>query len=154
MFALVLLLHSLLRWIVVGLGVVAVYRGVTGNNGGKPWRPADDYIGLGFTAGLDLQLAIGVVLFLYSPITILGYHELDLTAKSPVLLFWTFVHPLLMVAAVVLAHVGRVRIRRQVESGGRHRAATVFFGLALLLVVAGTPWPFLPWGRPLVWLRS
>ena len=64
--------------------------------------------------------------------------------SSRVLRFWTFEHAAMMIAAVLLAHIAHRRIRRQVPSGFPHRTAAVFFGLSLLLVVAGIPWPFLP----------
>jgi hypothetical protein len=105
---------------------------------------------LGFLVALDVQLLIGAVLFIKSPITILGIHELDLTLASPALRFYTFVHPLLMLAAIALVHIAWVRIRRRSESSSPHRHAAVFFGLALLLLLAAIPWPFLPYGRPLL----
>lgn len=152
MFSLVLLLHSIIRWAIVILGIVAVYRAARGQSNHKPWTLTDNAISLGFTSALDLQLLIGLVLFLFSPITVLAIHELDLALEARVLRFWTFEHPILMVAAVVLAHVARVRIRRHTEPNRRHRAVMVFIGLALLLVLAGMPWPFLPYGRPLLTL--
>lgn len=152
MFGWVLLLHSVIRWFIVSLGVFALYRAVRGQSGRRPWTSFDAGIGLAFILALDLQLAIGLLLFLFSPITILGFHELDLALRSRVLRFWTFEHPILMGAAIVLAHIGRVRIRRHEQSRLRHRTAAIFFGLALLLVLAGIPWPFLPYGRPLLWL--
>jgi hypothetical protein len=154
MYVLAVLLHSVIRWVVIALGIVAVYRAVNGQSGRRPWTSSDANISLGFTAALDLQLLIGLLLFVFSPITILGMHELDLAVKSPTLRFWTFEHPVLMVAAIVLAHVARIRIRRHAEPSRRHRTAAVFFGLALLLVLAGNPWPFLSYGRPLLsWVR-
>ena len=53
-------------------------------------------------------------------------------------------------AAIAMVHVGRTRIRRAATDAQRHRRALVFFGLGLLLIVAGIPWPFLPYGRPWV----
>jgi hypothetical protein len=151
MFALVLWLHSMVRWAVVVLGFVAVYRAWRGQDGQTPWRPYDTGIAVGFAAVLDIQLVIGSVLWLYSPISILGIHEPDLGLKDRVLRFWTFEHPVLMLAAIVLAHVGLIRIRRLTEPRRRHRAAAVYIGLALVLVLAGIPWPFLSYGRALAW---
>ena len=151
MFTLVLWLHSMMRWAAVALGLVVVYRGWRGQAGQRPWTLYDTGVNLGFAAALDVQLVIGSVLWLYSPISILGIHERDLGLHDRVIRFWTFEHPILMLAGIVLAHVGLLRIRRLGDSPLRHRAAAVYGGLALLIVLAGIPWPFLSYGRPLVW---
>jgi hypothetical protein len=148
--ALVLLLHSIVRWIVLALGMTAVYRTFKGRSDPRPWASSDIAAAIGFIGALDIQLAIGVLLYLYSPITILGVHELDLTMRSRALRFWTFEHPLLMLTAIVLAHVGGLRMRRTTQPPARRKVAAVYFGTALVLLVAGIPWPFLTYGRPLL----
>jgi hypothetical protein len=151
MFTLVLRLHSMIRWAALILGGVAVYRSWRAQAGHRPWGKSDAAIVGSFVAALDLQLLLGAALWLRSPISLLGFHELDLGFADPVLRFWTFVHPLLMLAVIVLAHVGAYRIRRLQESAARHRTAVMCIGLALVLLLAGIPWPFLSYGRPLVW---
>ncbi len=143
-------LHTVVRWFVIAAGVVAVYRALAGRSSRRPWGFGDGAAGLAFTAFLDAQLVVGTALFLRSPITILGTHELALGVKSSILRFYTFEHPIVMAAAILLANVACVRIWRERDSLVRHRHASIFFGLALLLVLAGTPWPFLPYGRPLL----
>ena len=81
MFTLVLWVHSIFRWGVVALGLVSVYRAWRGRAGGRPWTASDTGVSLGFAAMLDVQLVVGSVLWLYSPISILGIHELDLGFK-------------------------------------------------------------------------
>ena len=142
--------HAVMQWCILGIGIVAVARALAGGSGRKPWTAADDRLSLAFTAFLDLQLLIGIVLFLYSPITVLGRHELDLTFRSSVLRFFTFVHPTLMIAAVAVAHVARIRIRRSADPVARHRQAALYVGLTLAIILAAIPWPFLPYGRPLL----
>src|SRR5690606_4254085 len=137
-------------WAVVALGLLAIYRGWRGSVQRRPWTTGDTGVSLAFAAALDMQLVVGVVLWLYSPISILGIHELDLGLRDRVLRFWTFEHPTLMLLGIVLAHVGLLRILRVTDLDRRHRAVVLYFGLALLLVLAGIPWPFLPYGRPLV----
>lgn len=54
-----------------------------------------------------------------------------------------------MLAALVLAHVGRVRIRKAGDPRRKRRLALIFFGLALVAIVASLPWPGMATGRPL-----
>ena len=70
--------------------------------------------------------------------------------KTPQLRFWAVEHLSLMIAAIpVLAHVGRARAKR---AGGvrAHRLTVIFFGLALVAIMLGIPWPGTEQGRPLV----
>ena len=55
----------------------------------------------------------------------------------------------LMLAAVVLAHVGRVLARKAATPGAKRTRLMVCFGLSTLLMIAGTPWPGTRAGRPL-----
>lgn len=150
MFSLTLALHSWLRWIVVLAGLAAVVRAVTGRSAGKPWTPADDRLGLIFSVGLDLQVLIGILLYVLSPITTSAFVDMAATMQNRVTRFWTVEHVTMMLVALVVAHIGRARIRRATDAAARHRAAAILFGIALALVLLGIPWPFLPYGRALV----
>lgn len=59
-----------------------------------------------------------------------------------------------MLVAVVLAHVGRALSRRVTETQDKHRRAAIFFGLAVVALLIAIPWPFLPYGRPLLRLGT
>jgi hypothetical protein len=54
-----------------------------------------------------------------------------------------------MIVAIALAHVGRVKSRRVGDALQRHKAAAVYFGLAVAIMVFSTPWPFTPGARAL-----
>jgi hypothetical protein len=54
-----------------------------------------------------------------------------------------------MVAAVILAHVGRVLGRKAATPGARRTRQLICFGLSTVLMIAGTPWPGTRAGRPL-----
>lgn len=150
MHGLLLLLHSLLRWIVIVLGLLAAGRGLAGWLGRKPWSPADDRAGLLFVTGLDVQVLIGLLLYaVLSPITTGAFQNMGGAMQNAVVRFWVVEHLMAMVLGLVLAHLGRVRVRAAAEPSLRHRRAAIFFGFALLLVLAGVPWPFMPVARPL-----
>ena len=37
------------------------------------------------------------------------------------------------------------------RDAGRHQAAALYYGLALIILLASIPWPGMPAGRPLFW---
>jgi hypothetical protein len=55
----------------------------------------------------------------------------------------------MMLAAVVVAHVGRVLGRKARTPESRRRRTLICFGLATILMFIGTPWPGMRAGRPL-----
>ena len=113
MYSAVLIFHSLLRWVVLLAGLLAVGRACAGWTGKRPWLAADNRAGIWFTAALDLQLLVGLLLHLaLSPLTQAAMENVAATMQNPSLRFWFVEHPFGMVIALVLAHVGRVRIRR------------------------------------------
>ncbi|MEO7271182.1 MAG: hypothetical protein ABI211_04165, partial [Vicinamibacterales bacterium] len=104
--------HSWLRWLALVLGLVAVARAFTGRSSGRPWSRGDDRIGAAFVGTLDLQLLIGLVMYVaLSPITKAGMSDMGAAMANPGLRFWTVEHPFGMFLAIALAHIGRVRIR-------------------------------------------
>ena len=53
-----------------------------------------------------------------------------------------------MVNAIALAHSGRGLVRKAPEHR-RARLAAIFYGLALVAILASIPWPGMSAGRPL-----
>ena len=150
MYPLMLVVHSLLRWVVLAAGLVAFGRAVAGTRGRRAWTAGDDRAGQLFVGTLDLQLLIGIALYLvFSPITRAALQDFGAAMSSPILRFWAVEHILGMVIAVALAHIGRVRIRKTNDPVRRHKLAAIFFGLALVAILATIPWPGMPAGRPL-----
>lgn len=144
-----LLVHSWLRWAVLIAGLIVVARALAGASGRKPWTPADDRASLWFTIALDVQLLIGLLLyFALSPFTADAMRDFGAAMRTG-LRYWAVEHPFGMLIGLALAHVGRVRIRKA-DLSRRHRVAAIFFGLALLVILASIPWPGMSSGRPLL----
>ena len=150
MYSTALTFHSLLRWVVLLAGLLAVARACAGWTGTRPWSAADNRAGIWFTAALDLQLLAGLLLYLaLSPLTQTAMENIVATMQNPSLRFWSVEHPFGMVIALVLAHVGRVRIRRASTDVSRHRIAAILFGIAMVAILLSLPWPGTLNARPL-----
>lgn len=148
LYALVLMLHSWLRWLVLLSGVLAAGRAVTA--GARPWVASDSSAGRLFSISLDVQFLLGVLLyFALSPFTRQAIQDFAFAMRTPSLRFWAVEHVFGMLIGVVLVHIGRGRIRKADTDRKRHRTAALFYGLALLAIAAAIPWPGLPNARPL-----
>jgi hypothetical protein len=150
MYTPLLLLHSWLRWAVIIAGLLAVARALAGARTRRPFTPLDQSTARGFTLALDVQLLLGLVLHLgVSPFTTEAFGDFGATMRNAPLRFFVVEHPVGMLIAVALAHIGNARLKKRSESAARHKIAFVFFGLALLIILLSIPWPGLPAGRPL-----
>ena len=149
-YGLVLGLHSTLRWVVVGTGVAAAAAAWAARLGSRSWTDTTLAMGRTFAVTMDLQLVVGLILYLaLSPTVASGLGNISGAMGDAPHRFWMIEHPAAMLVALVLAHVGVAKARRARPSDGPGPAAW-YFTLAIVLVLAVLPWPFLDYGRPLL----
>ncbi|HVH27475.1 MAG TPA: hypothetical protein VM818_11970 [Vicinamibacterales bacterium] len=147
MYTLVLFLHSWLRWLALGAGLAAVLAAL--GKGGEDVRRLERR-GLVFMIALDTQLLLGLLLYgLLSPFTSQAMQDFGGAMRDPLLRFWAVEHFTMMLMAAILVHVGRVLARNTADAGKKRKRMLVCFGLALLLILVGIPWPWMAVGRPL-----
>jgi hypothetical protein len=151
-FGMVLGVHSIVRWLLIGLGVLVSVRAWLGRLAGRSWTPADTRFGRAFVACLDLQAFVGVLLYgVFSPVVAAGMSNLAIATRSRAFRFWMLEHPVAMVVALALAHVGLAKARRA-DGPVAHRHAALFFTLAIVVILAAIPWPIFTFGRAM-WPR-
>src|SRR5580704_9403815 len=91
MYNVVLVLHSWLRWGVIVSGVLATASTFTAEPSGSS-DPADRW-GLLFMALLDLQMLVGLLLYLVlSPVTTAIFNDFGGAMTDPVARFWAVEH--------------------------------------------------------------
>ncbi len=153
MYSLLLVLHSWIRWGVIIAGVLAVLtlfspKPQSGESSSDRW-------GFWFIMALDLQFLLGILLYLFiSPITTAMFSDFGAAMRDPVARFWAVEHITMMLLAVVVAHVGRVLARKATSPASRRRRLLVCFVIALIAILAATPWPGMRAGRPLFRISS
>jgi hypothetical protein len=140
----ILVAHNILRWLVLAFGLVALVK--TAAN----WRRAGTGVPATvrpwtaiFVGTLDLQFLLGLILYLVeSPVTRAAFENMPAAMKDHELRFFTVEHTTYMLIALIAGHIGSVLARR-----ARYRGATIGFGIALLVMLAGIPWwrPLLRW---------
>jgi hypothetical protein len=151
MYTAAIVLHSVLRWVVILLGVLAVARAFSGRSGGRSWTAADATPGRLYTMALDVQMVIGLLLyFVFSHILSIAGADWGEAMGNTAIRYWVVEHLAAMVVAIALAHVGSVRVRKAATDAARFKQAALFYGLSLFLVLLASPWPGLPYGRALL----
>lgn len=149
MYTLVLLLHSWIRWFAVITGVITTVTLLTTRaEKGQP-DPADRW-GLFFMIAMDLQLLLGMALYLgVSPNSAAILNDFGAAMKDPAARFFAVEHITIMLFAIVMAHLGRILARKAATPASKRTRLLICLGLATVAMLAGTPWPGMPGGRPL-----
>ena len=151
MYELTLTLHSIVRWVVLIAGVIAIIQALAGWRRSRPWTAGDNRIGMIYTTSLDVQLLLGLLLFfVLSPITRAAMSSMGSAMQNEVTRFFLVEHFPLMLIAIIIAHIGRSRARKASDDNGMHRLSFILYAISLVLILLAIPWPFMSYGRPLM----
>jgi len=145
----VLTIHSWLRWAALLLGAVATFNAFR-HRADTAERPRGGRWDTFFMLALDLQVLFGVLLYFgLSPLTREAMNNVGMALRDPGLRFWAITHVAMMCVALVAVRAGRVFAIGERTSGARRNGRYICFGIAMLAMLAGVPWPGLGNGRPL-----
>lgn len=129
--------HSGLRWIALILILTAIVKAIGGIKSGK-YEKSSKMINLFAMVLLHIQVTIGTVMTFMSGK--LSYGEGWM--KNPMYRFFGLEHILLMVVAAVLMTIGRKKAEKLEDLSKRNKTIAVWYTIALVLILAGIPWPF------------
>ena len=134
-------LHDTLRWLLLLSLVTTLVKYLIGWFGSQRWKKTDNLMGVVFTSLMDLQLLTGLVLYFFlSPITKLALNDFGSAMKNADLRFYAVEHLFMMLIAVVLVHIGRAKSKKATADASKFKIATIFYGLALVVMLAAIPW--------------
>jgi len=118
--------HSYWRYAVLLAGVIAFVGALAGWLGKMPARKTARQAGLLYIIAIDLQAALGVVLWLLRG----GFDQ-----PRP----FRLEHPLIMILALVAVHVGAVLAKRATSDAGSARIMAIAVAVSFILVLFGIP---------------
>jgi hypothetical protein len=144
--------HSIGRWILLLLLLVAVFKSATAGN--RPFTSGDRKTGLFLTITADLMLLIGLYLWFAGP---WGYQLIETKGMSEVMKdpynrFYAVEHQIGMLIAIILLHIGKAQSKKNLTDRAIHRRTFIFYFLALLVILASIPWPFREIGEGRGWV--
>lgn len=142
-------LHNITRWALLVFAILVIVRGFSGWLGKKPWTLADASAGKWYLMLFDIQLLLGLILFFTKGWggALMNFGEI---AGTPSVRFFAMEHWLMMLVALIAAHVGSMKIKKAESDIVKHRNASLYYLASLLLVLAAIPWPGMEAGRPLL----
>lgn len=127
-------LHSLWRWVVLLAALAVVIKALLGWFGKGDWTNLDDRLGLVFTVTFDIQLLLGLIVYIGIFTGAHGQRWYDGSIGR-----LSGEHVALMFVALVIAHIARSRARKAETAVSKHRTAAIGFVISLILVVVGMP---------------
>ncbi len=133
--------HNGLRWLVLIAFVAAIAIAFAGWMKKSGWSKKDSISGLILVVLMDLQFLAGITLYVFvSPITKAAFSNFGDAMKNSDLRFYAVEHILLMIIALVLVHVGRIKSKKNTVNWKKHRSAAIYYTIALVIVLAAIPW--------------
>lgn len=140
-YSVMLFLHSWMRWAVVITAVLVIVQAFRGWSGGVAWDATKARFASWFVNTTSIQLVLGLVLYGFlSPVTLQAFSDMGGAMKDSVTRFWAVEHMSVMLVAVALAHIGAGRVKKAADDQAKHRAAAIFFTIAIVLILLSIPW--------------
>ena|SRR5205809_47391 len=134
--------HSFLRWIILLLLLVVVFRSLTAGN--RPFNETDRKTGLFTMIACDIELLTGLYQWFAGPYGLKAFMNSGMKAimSDKGLRFFSVEHFAGMLVAIILVHIGKSYAKKNLPDSVKHKRTLVFFGLALLIILISIPWPF------------
>jgi hypothetical protein len=134
--------HSVGRWIVMILLLIAIFNHMVA--GRRPYIRTDARTGLILTIFADIMLLIGIYQWFVGP---WGYHTIQAKGfaevmKNPMDRFFAVEHMAGMLIAIILIHIGKAQGKKLISDKAKHTRTLIFYTIALLIILVSIPWPF------------
>ena len=139
-----LLLHSILRWVILFLLVAAIVKSYNGMSSGRSFSEGDRKVSLFLMISAHTTLLIGLYLYFFgawgfASIRNLGFGEV---MKNKAARFYAVEHIFGMLVAIVLITIGRGVAKKSIPDLAKHKRTFWYFLVALVIILATVPWPF------------
>jgi len=148
MFAVLLQVHSILRWVILLLLLLSIIQSFIGWLKHRELREGDTKLWLFTMISAHTTLLIGLILLFFGRFGILssGLPEGVELMKDKFYRFFWVEHPTGMLVATILITLGRGVVKKQITDPLKYKRAFWYFLVALMIILATVPWP----GREIV----
>lgn len=140
MYTIILYAHSWLRWVVLILALVNIYKSFVGSRGSLPYGKSEKSLAASFVGTLHLTFVLGLILYFISPYAYQAFGGSESVMKNPTLRFWAVEHAFVMVLAIAAASIGKAKAKRAATDPEKFKTQLIFFSVALILMLSRIPW--------------
>jgi hypothetical protein len=137
-------LHNVLRWIILILLVLSIYRAFMGWKNKRTFSAVDKRVWLFTLTAAHITLVLGVYQWLwgrYGMLTTSLPEGVSIMKNKFYRFFWVE-HPTFMILAIIMITLGYGMAKKPVADEVKYRRALWLFIVALLFILVAIPWPF------------
>lgn len=138
MYNILLRSHSGLRWVFLIAIVFAIVSAINRWVNNKEFNKTGKVFNITTLATAHLQLLTGLLLYFISPKV-----RIEGMLKDDIIRFFTLEHLSMMILAITLITLGHMQVKKAQVKLKKNRGTVLYFGLALIIVLAAIPWPFM-----------
>jgi uncharacterized membrane protein len=135
-------LHSFLRWIILILLLVNIFRHFSAGN--KPFTAGDKKAGLFLMIAAHTTFLVGLYLWFAGArgYQLIANNGMSVAMKDSTMRFFAIEHITAMLIAIVLITIGRGVSKKNLPDATKHKRSAILFLIALIIILASIPWPF------------
>lgn len=149
MFGVLLILHSGIRWLVLITLLLMLFRSYRGWARQLDFNRSDNVLRLLTVSCAHLQLLIGLVLYVLSPLVRYFYNYFPESVHITEIRFFGMEHITMMLLAMTCISIGSIRAKRKIIGYHKFRTIALWYSLALFMIFTSIPWEFSPFtSRP------
>ncbi|REL24337.1 hypothetical protein DYD21_19210 [Rhodohalobacter sp. SW132] len=135
-------LHSVLAYVLLAAIIFSLVYAIIQFGRKKQFTESARKVALiGFIAA-HLQLLVGIVLYLISPLGITNFSG-DVMGDSLSRLY-VLEHPLMMILGIVLISIGYIKAKNPGDDARRYKTVILFYALGLIFIISRIPWQVWP----------
>jgi hypothetical protein len=137
-------LHSILRWVILVLLIVAIIKSYSGMTAGRSFSEGDRKVGLFLMIVAHTTLLAGLILWLIGPLGLADIRDFGFGAvmKDRILRYYAVEHFAGMLIAIVLITIGRGVAKKSIPDAAKFKRSFWLFLVALIIILVTIPWPF------------
>lgn len=136
-------LHNLLRWIILILLLLSIYKAFVGWKNKKVFSQGDRRTWLFTQIAAHLTFVIGIYQWLWGRWGMLKVSApADGVMHNKFFRFYWVEHPAFMILAIILITLGNGMAKKNIPDDAKYRRALWLFIAALLFILVAIPWPF------------
>ncbi|MBC7381942.1 MAG: hypothetical protein H7296_02985 [Bacteroidia bacterium] len=140
MYETLLTIHNFLRWLFLAAAVYAIFRALQGTRNQTPFGKEDKTAGAIFLGTAHSQLLIGLFLWVLSPVVQQALNDVSASMHNKTLRFQMLEHPLVMIIAITIIQIGRIKSKKAYADLDKHKRCLVYYSIGLILVLSRIPW--------------
>jgi len=145
-------LHSLLRWIILVLLIINLFRSLV--NADSPYTDYDKKWNLRLLVFTHINILVGLFQYFAGDKGFAFFTQFGADVmKDSYMRFWAVEHITGMIIAVILITISRSVAKKEIPPLKKNKKLATLYILALIIILVSIPWPFrfegIPWFRGL-----